>query len=226
MIAAFDVNSLGVAVGAAGTLGTACSGIVDGLKWTPLGTAGYPKLRQLLGSELMEAVKTTYGSRWDGLLRSQYRQDWARSPLGTTLQQGVRAGLNAGNAPRIASFLGNIDAGALTSAVEREQRHEAPTDADRAVMSRFEQAVNTQIAGALAGAQDFYHSSLKLVAGILAIGMSELTAYLAGGFPGWIGGGWLTGMLVGVVAVPLAPLANDVANALQATSVALRGKSS
>ena len=225
MIAAFDVNSLGVAVGAAGTLGTACSGIVDGLKWTPLGMAGYPRLHKLLGSELMDAVRTTYGARWDQLLRSQYRQDWARSPIGTTLRQGVKAGLNTNNAPAIAKFLGNIDGGALAGAVERAQRHEPPTDDDSAVMSRFEQALDTQIEGALAGAQDFYHSSLKLVAGILAIGMSELTAYLAGGFPGWIGGGWLTGMLVGIVAVPLAPLANDVANALQATSVALRGKS-
>ena len=220
----FDVHTLGAAVGAAGTLGTACSGIVEGLKWTPLGIAGYPRLHRLLGSQLMEAVKTTYGERCDGLLRSQYRQDWARSPIAATLSQGVKGGLNTNNAPGIATFLGNVDGSALKSAVARAQSHEPSTPDDVAVMSRFQQAVDTQIAGALAGAQEFYHGSLKLVAAAIAISLSELTAYLAGGWSGWISDrGWLTGLLVGIVAVPLSPLANDVANALQATSVALKG---
>ena len=220
----FTIDTLGAAIGAAGALGTACFGIVEGLKWTPLGEAGFGQIQKFLGASLEGALKIAYGENFAELLRAQYRQDWAHSVLPKTLRQGVRVGLSEGNAEAIAEFLGNLDPAALRTAATHVKQG-ALTDGDRGVIGRFELAVDARIDSALSRAQDVYLGTVRVAASAIGIALAELAAILGGGglTPWLYQNGWLKGALVGTLAVPLAPIANDVVGALQAATKALRG---
>ena len=82
---------LSTAVLAAGALGTAAFGIVEGLKVFPwLAEAGFVVIRRLL-SPIENALDVAYGADSMRLLKAQYRGDTAE--LVRVIRQGVRIGL-------------------------------------------------------------------------------------------------------------------------------------
>jgi hypothetical protein len=114
------VTGLGSAIGAAGALGTACFGIVEALKWTPIGTAGYSQINKYLEIDLMQALAVAYGPSYNKLLRAQYRQDsTTQTAIAKALRQAVRLGLTPSNAEAIARNLGTVDGMALKAAVTK-----------------------------------------------------------------------------------------------------------
>jgi hypothetical protein len=225
-MAGFNIDSLGPAIAAAGALGTAAFGIVEALKWTPLGAAGFGQIGTYLGPELEAALQIAYGVDFERLLRAQYRQDSQhQSLIGKSLRQGVRIGLTPGNAPEIARYLGTVDPAELRAAAIAVQDGQALSDDHRAAIGRFELAADARISSALSRAQDVYVGAVRCAASVLSIALAEVAALMLGngqtapGLPSM----WMIGLLVGVVAVPLAPIANDVVSALQAATKALRG---
>lgn len=97
------IGTLALVLAAVGALGTAAFGIVEGLKWTRLGVAGFDQIEVTLGP-LLDSLKVAYGRRYGQLLRGQYLGD--SRELKRTLRQGVRIGLNESNAIRLARFVG------------------------------------------------------------------------------------------------------------------------
>jgi len=211
------IDSLPRIIGAAGALGTASFGIVEALKWTRLGEAGFGQVGRYLGASLQEALKIAYGKDFEQLLRAQYRQE--SQQIAKSLRQGVRIGLTSQNAEAIAGFLGTVDPKALKAATVKVESGDKLTDDDRGAIGRFELATDARVQSALARAQDMYLGTVRCVASIFSIALAELAAWLIGNKqPDWFGG-----LLVGIVAVPLAPIANDLVGALQAATKALRG---
>lgn len=212
------IDSISTIIGAAGALGTTCFGIVEALKWTPLGAAGFGRVRAYLGSDLMGALVIAYGPRAEGLLRAQYQQDsQGQTAIAKSLRQGIRIGLKDSNAKGIATFLGSVDGTSLASAANTVSRGDALSDVERAIIGRFELAVDARIDSALARAQDVYLGTVRMTASVLAIALAEIAGYSLN-TPGW------TAFAVGLMAVPLAPVANDLVSALQAATKALRGR--
>jgi hypothetical protein len=220
----FTIDSLGKAVTAAGALGTASFGIVEALKWTPLGAAGFGQIGRYLGGDLQAALRAAYGPEFDNVLRAQYRQDSQhQTSIAKSLRQGLRIGLSTDNAEAIARYLGTITPNSLTMAVGKVERAEPLTDDDRAAIGRFELAADARVESALARAQDVYIGTIRCAASVCAIVLAEIAALLLGS-ESRAASSWLVGLLVGVVAVPLAPIANDVVSALQAAAKAMRGR--
>jgi hypothetical protein len=210
---------VGTIVAAAGALGTACFGIVEALKWTPLGEAGFGQITKLLGPDLLGALQVAYGAQYEKLLRAQYRQDSQQQTLiGKSLRQGVRLGLTPSNAAAIATYVGTVTPAALLNATASVASGAALGAADQNAIGRFEMAVDARIDSALSQAQDVYLGTIRCAAALLAIGIAE-------GVQGMLGTASVTNhfgaLLVGLVAVPLAPVANDVVAALQAATKAL-----
>jgi hypothetical protein len=120
------------------------------------------------------------------------------------------------------------------------QGGKALSDDHRGALGRFELAADARVASALARAQDAYLGWVRGAASAVSIFLAEFAAYFLSGTTTGAGGGaanaaaapgtaglpneWLIGLLVGIVAVPLAPIANDVVGALQAATKALRGR--
>ncbi|HWX78817.1 MAG TPA: hypothetical protein VNZ02_01905 [Steroidobacteraceae bacterium] len=216
------VTNLSTFIAGAGALGTACFGIIEGLKWTSLGEAGFGQIIKYLGPELLDALKIAYGPQYQKLLRAQYRQDsQTQAAIAKTLRQGVRIGLTTTNAASIAGFLGSVDAAALTSAAGSVAKGANLTGDDRAAIGRFELTVDARIDSALSSAQDVYLGTLRCVAALLAVGIAEAVVAI----PGVVTGAtWATALLLGIVAVPFAPIANDLVGALQAATKALKAR--
>ena len=212
-----SITTLSSVIAAAGALGTASFGIVEGLKWTALGTAGFGSIGRYLGHDLVGCLRTAYGPDFERLLRAQYRQDsQSQSLIGKSLRQGVRIGLTSAHAETVARFLGTVTPGALKQAVETVEAARPLGDADRAAIGRFELAADARIASALSRSQDVYLGWVRGSASACAIVLGVAAALLSGSDVA-------DGLIVGVVAVPLAPIANDVVAALQAATKAMRG---
>lgn len=212
-----SIDSLSSAIAAAGALGTASFGIVEGLKWTPLGSAGFGQIKAYLGAPLGASLRIAFGDDYENLLRAQYRQDsQTQAVIAKSLRQGVRIGLTPGNAEQVASFLGTVNPVALKHAATSVEKCAPLSDDDRAAIGRFELAADARIESALSRAQDVYLGYVRMTAYLLAILLAELTACV-------LQTGLLIGLLLGFVAVPLAPIANDVVGALQAATKAMRG---
>jgi hypothetical protein len=226
---AFSGSDLGTVAAAAGALGAACFGIVEGLKWTPIGEAGFGRIVKYLGPDLLGSLKIAYGPEYERLLRAQYRQDsQTQAGIAKTLRQGVRIGLTAGNASAIANFLGTVDAAALqaaVTAVANAAPGETLSSDTRGVIGRYEMAVDARIESALSRAKDVYLGSIRFLASFLAIGIAELVVFMLSDVPA-AGGApnvkYIGGFIVGLIAVPIAPIVNDVVGALQAATKALR----
>ncbi|MEZ4701449.1 MAG: hypothetical protein R2834_14020 [Rhodothermales bacterium] len=205
------MENIGTIVLATGALGTAAFGIVEALKWTnAVGLIGFGRLARLLGP-VWASLERAYGPAFEEVLAGQYRGD--RFELIRMIRQGVRLGLTEENASRIAGFLGVIDGDALTRAASRINSAEGMSEDLQHVLGRYELAVDARIESALAMAQNQYAGKLRFIASIIALAVGAgVGIYLSQPFMGG---------LIGLAAVPLAPIAKDLVSALQAATAAL-----
>lgn len=207
---------------ATGAIGTAAFGVVDALKGTPLGLVGFHRISGTLGQSIMKAVDVAYGSGSRVLLQGFYRQDREKGALGRALRQGVRVGLRAATAEDLAREVGTVvDPAKLKIAVEKLEEGRDLDPEDQGVIGRFELAVDTRIDAALALAQASYTAWMRIAASGVALTLATVGTRAAMGEDFR----WTIAILLGVAAVPLAPIAKDVASGLTSARRAARGVS-
>jgi hypothetical protein len=201
---------------AAGGLGTAAFGIVEASKWLRVvGEAGFGAALRIIGG-LTGPLAVAYGAQWETLLRAQYRGDLG--DLRRLMRQGVRVGLTPANAPAVAQDLGSLDGAALADAVSVAMRNATLTDAQRAVIGRYELAADARVDAALTVAQADYTGTVRILASVVAIAIALVV--------GWKLAPHRTtlALLLVIAAVPLAPIAKDVAAGIQAATRALKAR--
>lgn len=216
---------------ATGALGTAAFGIVEGLKATAaVGEAGFDAIPELLGRPLTETLRQAHGDRWREVYRGLYRGDQAE--LTRLLRQGVRVGLTASNAPAIAAdlfgaepMLGQALASVATKVLDPAQ---TPSEAELRALGRYELAADARIDAALAIAKQRYAARARHwamgVAFVVALGTAAVVQSLA--LKEMLEGPALfgTAFLIGLAAVPIAPIAKDVASGINAAVRALKAR--
>ena len=210
-----DLPTLALATGA---LGTAAFGLVEALKWTrPIGLAGFPTAWARLGA-LTDTLTTAYGPTAYDTIGDRYRGDAAE--LTRMLRQGVRVGLTPVNAEKVAAFLGTLNGPALRLCLEKRDAGQPVADAERAILARYELAADARIDAALTIAQVNYAGTARVFAMIASLAMAVI-AYLAMDDPK---PHWSWALIIGVAAVPVAPIAKDLASGLNAAARALRAR--
>lgn len=216
---------LSLLITATAALGGAAFGIVEGLKWTRLGNAGFGQIEAHLGP-LLASLSYAYGEDYLKLLRGKYKGN--QQDLRRTLRQGIRIGLNGKNASPLAEYVGiPSDPGQLEAVAEELDSGNELSEPEGRILARFEAAVDARIDAALTMAQASYAGEMRLCATGVAVFIS-----LATGAVLLVGGGedmewWRTlgtALLVGLAAVPIAPVAKDLVTAIQAASSAIRGR--
>lgn len=207
----------GTTVLAIGALGTAAFGIVEGLKWTWIGLYGFRQIKDLLGEPVMKALAIAYGPEYMRLLKAQYRANRTADALPTTLRQGARVGLTPETAEELAKQVGVVGGEDLRRVASTACKGVELESADRNILARFELALDARVDAALALADDKYVGGVRITASVVAIFIAWLVGQSAN-VDLWA---WL---VVGIVAVPVAPIAKDVASALQSASKALPGR--
>ncbi len=211
------MENLGTIVLAVGALGTAAFGIVEALKWTPIGLMGFGQIDKLLGEPVMKALEVAYGPEYLSLLKGQYRSGRTEAQLAKTIRQGSRVGLTPETASSLATRIGVVQPEDLTAVAESLQTGEDLSDEHRSILGRFELALDARIDAAMALANDRYAGSLRVIASLVAI-VIALTVGLKAGED------LLTSLIVGIAAVPIAPMAKDLSKAIQSAGKALPGK--
>ncbi|MDZ7643541.1 MAG: hypothetical protein U5K76_04490 [Woeseiaceae bacterium] len=212
------MENLGTLVLAVGALGTAAFGIVEALKWTSLGLLGFSRIGRLLGEPVMAALGVAYGPDYLALLRAQYRAGRRDASLASTLRQGARVGLTPETAAGMARAVGVVAEQDLREVATALAQGEELSAAQRGILGRFELALDARIDAALSLAADRYAGSLRVAASLVAI-----TIALAVGLSR--GQDLVLSLIVGVAAVPIAPMAKDLSSAIKAAGRALPGKS-
>ena len=206
------MENIGTIVLATGALGTAAFGIVEAMKWTRMiGLIGYSRLVYLLGP-IWGTLERAYGAAYEEVLSGQYRGD--HRELFRMIRQGVRIGLTTENAPQVAAYLGVVNGEELSKAAARLGDAETISKEHQQVLGRYELAVDARIESALAMAQTQYAGKMRTIASFIALGI--------GGGVGLYVGQLFMGLLIGLAAVPLAPIAKDLVSALQAATIALK----
>jgi hypothetical protein len=238
-------DRLGTAALAAGALGTAAFGIVDGLKLIPwIDLAGFERLFSRRSrwwpwairanlDPLVLPLETAYGEDVIEVLKAQYRSGRAKGDLPRTLRQGVRIGLGllpAADIANVARGLGVPDRTAATAARALEMVNRSrppalgqpmpadaavPNDDERAAIARLETAIDARIDAALVLAEALYVTQTKVIASLVAVGVAIGAGTL-------LKASWGLCLIIGLAAVPLAPVAHDAATALQQAVKAIK----
>ena len=205
----------------ASSLGVTAFGIVETLKWTRVGQFGFDEMRKHLG-QLITALETTHSTNLEQVLRSLYRGE--HSELAKTLRQGIRAGLTTQNAATLARTLNTINEDALTAVATALTTGTELSAEQRNVLGRFELAADASIDAALMSAQNHYAGKTRLLAGVVAIAIGLVVGLVQSDSPLDL---FTVGqaLLVGVLAIPVAPIAKDLVTTLQALSATFRTKS-
>ena len=225
------MDNLTTLILATGALGTAAFGIVEVLKnfiW--FGDFGFRGLMNRLDA-FDDLLRVAYGRDYQDHLRALYLTD--RNEFAAALRQGIRIGLIEDNARRAASFVEVVSADDLQKAVAFQNALEVgedsidSKDADgfRRILGRFDMAVDSRIDAALNNALREYTLGMKLFAAVISLAVAlAVGAYLEyqedGNQPYFF-----HSVLVGLAAVPVAPVTKDLVAAVSAAATAIRGRS-
>lgn len=167
------------------------------------------------------ALKLTYGKDFKEIIAQQYREGRSTGSAPDTILQGIRLALpmmtvaQASSVIQAAWGLAEDDAKRLATALQSETKlpsdQQADVTDDHAVVlaSRFALALDSRISAAFLIAEERYRSATRTTAGALAIILSfALNCGMGSPLPG------LVVFVIGAVAVPLAPVAKDLAASL------------
>jgi len=215
-VGAFD-NLVGTIL-AIGGLGLAAMSLVDGLKAVPGGGVsriGFGHIRKVLvlfDKVLARAV----GGRWETVILAHWINGRPRDEQVGAIRALLRLGLSPDTAPQLAP-IGNVEADTLGKAAAKLVAGAALSEAEINLIGRVEAAVAARLDAAFDLAEQAYRNTARVLAGLIAVGLAVVA--------GWFMTprvGWQIAVLVGLLAVPIAPIAKDLASALTAASRAVR----
>jgi hypothetical protein len=222
-----------VAITAIGALGTAAFGLVDASKLLTslIPSSGFAYIRRLVRQLAPSAgVTIPRGSALTvGSITETLHANWVNNKMPVSDQKIVaktlfKLRLNAETAPELASLTG-VDDEVLTSVAEKLANGEIMTRAEMDAYGRFDLLLATFIDRAYQKADQRFRTTAKSAACVVAVMLAEAAAYFlrmlaANGHLNWHNVG--VAAVVGLVATPLAPVAKDLATALNTAAQAVQ----
>lgn len=165
---------------------------------------------------LRPALRSAYGADYLEIIAQQYRADRASGRAPDTVREGVKLGVPFLEPGVAAELIGKVWAlgpersAALAAALQAEPQEESAVSAAQLLAGRFATALDERVNAAFALAEEQYQAQAKMWAAVAAVALAMLfNMSLASRFPWWVAA------MIGVVAVPLAPVAKDLSSALQ-----------
>ncbi len=217
---------------AIGALGTAATGLVDTTKVLAGGMsrAGFGYIKQLIARMVGQPAAAAPGT---GLTPADIHEtllaNWLNG-METGAQKAiaksfVKLHLNPATASALAKET-NVDAQALVSVAQKltavntqgSAQNSGLTTVESDAYGRFDLALSALIDRAYERADQFYRNSSKALSCIIAVGLAFAGNYAlpqATQLPYW------QLVIIGLIATPLAPVAKDIANAIQTASDAV-----
>lgn len=207
---------------AIGALGTAATGLVDTTKafWGGMSHAGFGYIKKLIGRTV---GKVSNGQPGAGLatedILDTLRANWMNG-MDTGAQKAIaksfiKLHFNPSTAAALAAQT-NVAPDLLASVAQKLASVAPLTPAESDAFGRFDLALSAMVDRAYERGDQLYRNACKLLAAGIAVGLAFLgNSTLTSPLPGW------EALIVGLIATPLAPMAKDIANAIQTASDAV-----
>ncbi len=211
------------AVLAVGALGTAATGLVDTTKVFAGGISrvGFGYIKRLITRTVVRAGGAQPGGGLaPGDILATLLANWMNG-MGTGAQKSIaksfiKLHLNADTAGALARET-NVSAEMLTSVAQKLATVDPLSQAESDAFGRFDVALSAMVDNAYERADQLYRNSCKGLAALFAVGLAFVgNVQMGNALHAW------EVLLVGLIATPLAPVAKDLANAIQTASDAVR----
>ena len=220
-----EIESVGNIIAAVAALGTASMGFVDVMKAFNGGPSnfGFSSIKRTL---LPFLPKQANGAFNEAELLDALKSNWingvAKADQKAKAKALIHLGLTAGNAADLAKAAG-VDEKTLASVADkvagRAQGNTALTPAEINTLGQFDAILSVILDEAYERGDQQYRNGTKILAMIFAVIFGIAGSLLIKGSSGDAVG---LGLLVGLAAVPLAPIAKDLTSSLQAAVAAIQ----
>jgi len=216
-----SLADVGAALAGLSALSTAAFGLLDATKVFEGGPSNFgigPIRRALL--PFRTALANALGDAgWWPVIRANWIGGVAKADQKAKAQAIIKLGLDSTNAPQIAAAT-HVDPTALQAAVTKLETGAALSDADLNVLGRMNATIDVLMDAAFEKADQAYRNWCRVLAGLLCVGLAFGVREL------WPSGSTpptdMATLIVGLLAVPLAPLAKDLTSGLSAAMQALK----
>jgi hypothetical protein len=218
----FDMASVGNQIIAIGALGTASFGLADASKvfWGGPSRAGFGYIVKALrpfAPALRNAVGKCDGDHgWKVILRSHWINGRDANDQKAIATSMIQLGLTPESAEKIAPLV-HLESAAFAAMIEGLTKGAEMTPEQVNMLGRFKASIEAVIDAAYERADQAYRNTMRMVSGAVSVAL----ALAANDLAPTPAGSWKVALLVGLIAVPLAPIAKDIASALQAAGSAI-----
>lgn len=205
-------------IAATGGLGMAAMSLVDASKivWGGASRIGFHHVRKVL-VRFSGVLERAIGSEWETVVLAHWTNGRPRGEQIGVIRSLLRLGLDRETAPQLAA-VGNVSADALGDVAAKLTGGKPMTEEDIDLIGRTEAVVEARLDAAFDLADQAYRNQSRVYAGVVAVGLSWLAWWLV---PEAKTSFW-GAILVGVLAVPIAPIAKDLVSALAAAAGAAK----
>jgi hypothetical protein len=207
---------------AVGALGTAATGLVDSTKAFSGGIsrAGFGYIKQLIARTVPAGPNAQPGSGLgtDDILNTllaNWMNGMDPGAQKAIAKSFIKLHFNPATAAALAAQT-NVDPAALSSVAAKLAAMQPLTNQESDTFGRFDLALSALVDRAYERGDQFYRNCCKILACVFAVVLAWLgNRSLETHLPRW------EVIIIGLVAAPLAPMAKDIANAIQSASDSL-----
>ncbi|HEY2751553.1 hypothetical protein [Phenylobacterium sp.] len=209
---------------ALGALGTGAAGLVDASKAFGGGVSNFGLGYINAALKPFAAALDNATPAWPELVRASWINGMPKEDQKAATKSLIRLGLSAVNSAEIAAA-GHVDAAALQTALTNIQSGAPSTVADVNTLGRLNGMIDAAMDAGYERADQQYRNASKVAAGAASVVLAVWAGQLMKGYA-------VTGLdtghlfwpsvLAGLLAVPIAPIAKDLASSLQAAASAVQ----
>jgi hypothetical protein len=216
-----ELGQFGAAISSVGALGTAAFGIVDASKAFNGGISnvGFGFIKSAL-QPYESALKMVNADAPYAIARANWLNGVEKSEQKATARNLVRLGFNSATARPMAMHVLPNDAVHLAEIAAKIQEGTTPTEAELAVLARFDAIIDARLDAAFERADQKYRNVSRFIAAVISVLLAVAGAKLIFD-PGDVYAVPLA-LIVGIIAVPVAPVAKDLASGISTAIATLK----
>ena len=222
MATAISLDQVGAALAALSALATAAFGLLDASKAFNGGISniGLNHIRRAM-TRFEGALDQALGTgEWWVLIRANWINGMAKVEQKAVARSLVKLGLTPATAAGLAAALG-LDAAKLTAVAVKLANGTSLTEQELNLLGRLSAVLDARLDAGFEMAEQQYRNVSRMLAGGLCIALSIAARAIwdvSGGSPP----PWWVAVAVGILAVPIAPVAKDLTSSLTAAMRALK----
>jgi hypothetical protein len=212
-------------IAAMGGLGLAAMALVDALKAVPGGGVsriGFGHIRKVLRM-FDKVLARAAGDQWEAVVMAHWINGRDRDDQIGVIRSLLRLGLNPDTADQLA-VIGNVDPAALGKVAGKLTAGSALSETEINLIGRVEAAVEARLDAAFDLAEQAYRNTARALSGLVAVILAVTAGVLLSTPAEPIDP--RVAALIGLLAVPIAPIAKDLVSALTASARAVRPRDS